>query len=53
MAKSSSAKAPVFPGTLARARHIYLASYQGDQFDQSLLPDDREAIRTMQDAIKK
>jgi hypothetical protein len=51
--KPSTAKAPVFPGILANARYVYVASYDGDQFDQSLLPEDRNAISAVQDAIKK
>src|SRR5713101_9208368 len=51
--KPSNAKVPVFPGTLANARYVYVASYDGDQFDQNLLPEDRNAISAVQDAIKK
>jgi hypothetical protein len=51
--KPSSAKVPVFPGTLANARYVYVASYDGDQFDQNLLPEDRNAIRAVQDAIQE
>src|SRR5216683_4320035 len=51
--KPSNAKVPVFPGTLANARYVYVASYDGDQFDQNLLPEDREAIGAVQDAIQK
>ena len=41
-----------FPGTLANARYVYVASYDGDQFDPNLLPEDREAIGAVQDAIQ-
>ena len=51
--KPGSAQAPVFPGILANARYVYVASYDGDQFDQNLLPEDRNAISAVQDAIKK
>ena len=51
--KPSTAKVPAFPGTLANARYVYVASYDGDQFDQNLLPEDRNAISAVQDAIKK
>jgi hypothetical protein len=51
--KPSAANVPVFPGTLANARYVYVASYDGDQFDQNLLPEDRNAISAVQDAIKK
>src|SRR6266851_10085268 len=49
----SAAKVPAFPGILANARYVYIASYDGDQFDQNLLPEDRNAISAVQDAIKK
>ena len=51
--KASTAKVPVFPGTLANARYVYVGSYDGDQFDQDLLPEDRNAISAVQDAIHK
>ncbi len=44
---------PAFPGTLVNARYVYVASYDGDQFNVNLLPEDREAISTVQDAIQK
>jgi len=48
----STAKGPVFPGILANARYVYVASYDGDQFDPSLLPEDRDAIGAVQNAIQ-
>ncbi len=47
----STAKEPAFPGTLANARYVYVASYDGDQFDVNLLPEDRDAISAVQNAI--
>jgi hypothetical protein len=44
---------PPFPGTLVNARYVYVTSYDGDQFDVNLLPDDRQAIGAVQDAIQK
>jgi hypothetical protein len=44
---------PVFPGTLVNARYVYVTSYDGDQFDSNLLPEDRQAISSVQDAIQK
>ena len=44
---------PAFPGTLANARYVYVASYDGDQFDSNLLPEDRDAIGDVQNAIQK
>ena len=49
----NAAKVPAFPGTLANARFVYVASYDGDQFDPNLLPEDRNAISAVQDAIHK
>jgi len=48
----TTAKVPAFPGILANARYVYVASYDGDQFDPNLLPDDREAISAVQSAIQ-
>jgi hypothetical protein len=48
----SAAKVPAFPGILANARYVYVASYDGDQFDPNLLPEDRIAINTVQNAIQ-
>ena len=50
---SSTAKVPAFPGTLANARYVYVASYDGDQFNPNLLPEDRDAIGAVQNAIQK
>jgi hypothetical protein len=50
--KPTSASVPAFPGTLANARYVYVAAYDGDQFDTNLLPDDREAISSVQNAIQ-
>jgi hypothetical protein len=47
----STAKVPAFPGILANARYVYVASYDGDQFNPNLLPEDRHAIGVVQDAI--
>ena len=50
--KPSTANVPAFPGTLANARYVYVASYDGDQFDTNLLPEDRAAISSVQNAIQ-
>ena len=50
--KPSTANVPAFPGTLANAQYVYVASYDGDQFNPNLLPDDREAIGSVQNAIQ-
>jgi hypothetical protein len=49
----NTASVPAFPGILANARYLYVASYDGDQFDPNLLSEDREAIGSVQDAIQK
>ena len=49
--KPSTVKAPAFPATLANARFVYVASYDGDQFDPDLLPQDRDAINAVEDSI--
>jgi hypothetical protein len=49
----SAAKAPAFPGILANARYVYVASYDGDQFNPNLLPEDRDAIGAVQNAIQE
>ena len=46
------ANVPAFPGTLANARYVYVASYDGDQFNPNLLPEDRDAIGAVQSAIQ-
>jgi len=48
----NASKAPAFPGTLANARYVYVGSYDGDQFNPYLYPDDREAISAVQNAIQ-
>ena len=45
--------APPFPRTLINAKYVYVTSYDGDQFDQRLLPEDRSAISAVQEAIQK
>lgn len=44
---------PPFPGTLTNARYVYVTSYDGDQFNPGVLPQDRHAIAAVQDAIVK
>lgn len=48
----SITKSPAFPGTLANARFVYVASYDGDQFEGRVLPEDRAAINAVQNAIQ-
>jgi hypothetical protein len=51
--KPAAQSVPPFPGTLVNARYVYVTSYDGDQFNINLLPDDRQAIGTVQDAMQK
>ncbi len=41
-----------FPGVLRNARYVYVTSFDGSQWNQNLLPDDRAAIGDVQDAIQ-
>jgi hypothetical protein len=50
---AASQNIPPFPGTLVNARYVYVTSYDGDQFDLNLLPEDRAAISAVQDAVQK
>jgi hypothetical protein len=47
----NTANVPAFPGILANARYVYVAAYDGDQFNPNLLSEDRDAISNVQDAI--
>jgi len=51
--KTCTQNVPAFPGTLVNARYVYVTSYEGDQFNPDLLPEDRRAISTVQDAMQK
>jgi hypothetical protein len=42
-----------FPKILINARYVYVTAYDGDQFSSYLLPEDRRAISTVQDALQK
>lgn len=52
-AAAASGNPPQMPRTLANARFVYVAAYDGDQFNPNLLPDDRAAISRVEDAIQK
>ena len=53
LSAAASGNLPQMPRTLANARFVYVAAYDGDQFDPNLLPDDRAAIGRVEDAIQK
>lgn len=50
---TANSKVLVFPKTLTNARYVYVAAYDGDQFDPNLLPDDRAAIASVQESLKQ
>jgi hypothetical protein len=49
---STNANTPAFPGVLANAQYVYVASYDGDQFNPNLFPEDRNAISSVENAIQ-
>jgi hypothetical protein len=50
---AQTSSAPAFPKVLINAKYVYVTAYDGDQFDPNLLPQDRQAIASVQDAIQK
>ena len=48
-----AANALEMPRIFANARFVYVAAYDGDQFNPNLFPEDREAISRVQDSIQK
>ena len=50
---AATEKVPALTKTLNNARFVYVASYDGDQFNPNVLPEDRRAIAAVQDAIQK
>ena len=53
LGSAATGKTPPMPRTLANARFVYVAAYDGDQFNPNLLPEDRAAIGRVEDAIQK
>jgi len=45
-------KVQPFPKVLINARYVYVASYDGDQFNPLVTPDDRLAIGNVQEALR-
>ena len=41
-----------FPKTLINARFVYVTSYDGNEFNWNVLPEDRQAINDVQQALK-
>ena len=50
---TASQNPPEIPRTLSNARFVYVTAYDGDQFDLRLLPEDRDAIARVQEAMQK
>jgi len=46
-------KVQPFPKTLINARYVYVTAYEGGEFNPNLLPEDRQAITAVQDAIQR
>jgi hypothetical protein len=44
---------PAMPKIFANARFVYVTAYDGDQYNPSLLPEDRAAIARVQDTLQK
>jgi len=51
--KPAAQAAQPFPATLRNAQYVYVAAYEGDEFNIHLLPEDRDAIVAAQNAIQK
>jgi hypothetical protein len=49
----ASKSIPDMPRILANARFVYVTAYDGSQFNPNVLPEDRAAIRRVQEAIQK
>jgi hypothetical protein len=47
------ANVPVFPKTLINARYVYVTSYDGNEFNPNLFPEDRQAIAAVESALKQ
>ncbi|HWZ81337.1 MAG TPA: hypothetical protein VNW47_01860 [Terriglobales bacterium] len=44
---------PPMPKIFANARFVFVTSYDGDQYNPNILPDDRAAISRVQDSLQK
>ncbi len=45
-------KKPTVPAVFAQARYVYVEAMDGNEFDPRLLPEDREAIANVENAIR-
>lgn len=41
-----------FPGILKNARYVYVTSYDGNEFSNNVLPEDRQAIANVENGIR-
>ena len=53
LSDSTASSTPPMPRIFSNARFVYVAAYDGDQFNPNLLPEDREAIARVEQAIQK
>ena len=51
--EDDSAKCAAVSRHAGECPFCYVTSYDGDQFNPNLLPEDRQAIATVQDAMQK
>jgi len=51
-APTVSSSVPAFPKTLINAKYVYVTSYDGNEFNFDVLPQDREAIGNVQRALE-
>jgi hypothetical protein len=51
-APNAQSNVRAFPKTLINAKYVYVTSYDGDAFNPNILPEDREAISNVQQAIQ-
>jgi hypothetical protein len=51
-APSAPAAVKPFPKTLINAKYVYVTSYDGNEFSWNILPEDRQAISNVQQAIQ-
>jgi hypothetical protein len=53
LGQGNSKKKPAIPDHLLNATYVYVEAYDGTEYDPRLLPEDRQAIADVQDAIEK
>lgn len=51
-AAQKKAKKPIVPAIFNQARFVYVQAVDGQEFDQNLYPEDREAIADVRDALE-